>query len=238
MAALLGFGAGLRDIPWWRCGFSIAKSASTAASGVPRIAACFACCHAWWLCCGGGWPIPPSLPGDDALSMRIAEHAGAGILTGVSSHLLVATHVYLEMLHYGVWLVMIPLVSLRTMPWQIDQVPLARRSRSWRRLVVLALGPARWLCSVFGPAFWPTTPPRATSISPWQWCMCWPKYRFCCGCCRLHHESKRAVVVLSVGLSGDGTRAALRYTPLPRLPGKSSRTRTSPCAARYPSDVA
>lgn len=82
----------------------------------------------------------PSLPGDDALSMRIAEHAGAGILNGVSSHLLVATHVFLEMLHYGVWLVMIPLVSLRTAPWRIDQLPLARRSQPWRRLVVLALG--------------------------------------------------------------------------------------------------
>lgn len=89
----------------------------------------------WWRLCDA-----PNLPGQDGLSLRIAEHAGAGILTGVSSHLLVATHVFLEILHYGVWLVMIPLVSMRTLPWQIDQVPLARRSGYWRRFVAIVLG--------------------------------------------------------------------------------------------------
>ena len=41
------------------------------------------------------WNSPP-LPGDDALTVRIAAHAGAGILDHVSSHLLVATHVFLR----------------------------------------------------------------------------------------------------------------------------------------------
>jgi hypothetical protein len=77
----------------------------------------------------------PSLPGADALTSRITAHAGGEILTGVSNHLLVATHTFLEMLHYGVWLVAIPLVSLRTRPWQIAQVPLARRSAAWRTAV-------------------------------------------------------------------------------------------------------
>jgi len=82
----------------------------------------------------------PNLPGDDALSSRIAAHAGAGLLSGVSTHLLVATHVFLETLHYGVWLVIIPLASLKTAPWQLSSVPLARRSKHWRRGLTLVLG--------------------------------------------------------------------------------------------------
>jgi len=77
----------------------------------------------------------PSLPGRDVLTEQITAHAGATLLSGVSSHLLVATHTFLEMLHYGVWLVAIPLLTLRTKPWNIAQVPLARRSIGWRRLL-------------------------------------------------------------------------------------------------------
>jgi hypothetical protein len=94
----------------------------------------------------------PDLPGDDALSIRIAQHAGAGILNGVSTHFLVAAHTFLEMLHYSVWLVAIPLVGVRRWPWRLDGVPMARRSASWRGglacilvvggLVVLGL----WAC--------------------------------------------------------------------------------------------
>lgn len=75
----------------------------------------------------------PSLPGNDLLSARIAVHAGAEVLSGISSRLLVATHVFLEVLHYGVWLVMIPLISFDGVPWRIHNVPLARRSPGWKR---------------------------------------------------------------------------------------------------------
>jgi hypothetical protein len=80
------------------------------------------------------------LQGND-LATRITDHAGASIVTGVSSHLLVATHTFLEMLHYGIWVVVIPLIAYRARPWKLD-VPLARRSLSWRRglLIVLGLG--------------------------------------------------------------------------------------------------
>jgi hypothetical protein len=78
----------------------------------------------------------PPLPGNDELSARITAHAGSQILAGVSSHLLVSTHTFLEMLHYGVWVVAMPLVTLRTRPWNLAQVPLARRSQWWK----LALG--------------------------------------------------------------------------------------------------
>jgi hypothetical protein len=74
----------------------------------------------------------PPLPGDQELYQRITGHAGADILPGVSSHLLVATHTFLEMLHYGVWIVAIPLIGLGSAPWQLQRVPLARRGGAWR----------------------------------------------------------------------------------------------------------
>jgi hypothetical protein len=78
----------------------------------------------------------PNLPGDDALSWRIARHAGADLVGGVSSHFLVAAHTYLEMLHYDVWCIALPLVAFREAPWKLANLPLGRRSHAWR----LALG--------------------------------------------------------------------------------------------------
>jgi hypothetical protein len=79
------------------------------------------------------------LPGDDALSARITQHAGAGILSGVSSHFLVAAHTFLEMLHYSVWIIAIPLVGMKSAPWTISSVPLYRRSRHWRKAICAAV---------------------------------------------------------------------------------------------------
>jgi hypothetical protein len=88
-----------------------------------------------------GWFLyeAPDLAGDDPITSRIARHAGSDLLAGVSSHLLVATHTFLEMLHYGVWLVAIPLVSLKVAPWRVSTVPIARNSRCWRVVLPIAL---------------------------------------------------------------------------------------------------
>jgi hypothetical protein len=48
----------------------------------------------------------------------------------------VATHTFLEMLHYGVWLVAIPLVGIRTLPWRLETVPMARRSALWKWIFI------------------------------------------------------------------------------------------------------
>jgi hypothetical protein len=80
-----------------------------------------------------------NLPDDDALSWRITQHAGAGIWAGVSSHLLVATHVFLETVHYGVWLVLIPLVGLGASAWQTNRIPLVVCRQGWPRAVRAAL---------------------------------------------------------------------------------------------------
>ncbi len=85
----------------------------------------------WWQLSGS-----PSLPGNDMLTMRITRHAGADVLSGVSSHLLVSTHTFLEMLHYGVWLVAMPLIAMRVAPWRLSTVPLVRRSGRWRLAVI------------------------------------------------------------------------------------------------------
>src|SRR6185436_9686579 len=85
----------------------------------------------------------PSLPDDNGLFWRITQHAGAQLLPGVSSRLLVSVHVFLEMLHYGVWLVALPLIAplaktatdplltprARGRIWDVRTVPLARHPR-------------------------------------------------------------------------------------------------------------
>jgi hypothetical protein len=81
----------------------------------------------------------PDLAGNDGLTGRITWHAGGGLLAGVSTHLLVATHTFLEMLHYSVWLVAIPLVGIRTVPWDLRTVPMVRRSAVWGWALTAAL---------------------------------------------------------------------------------------------------
>ena len=53
----------------------------------------------------------PSLADDNGLFWRITQHAGAQLLPNVSSQMLVAVHLFLEMLHYGVWIVALPLIG-------------------------------------------------------------------------------------------------------------------------------
>jgi hypothetical protein len=75
----------------------------------------------------------------DALSWRITQHAGAGLLSNVPSRLLVSTHVFLETIHYGVWLVLIPLTGLSAKAWRAERMPLAARGGGLARVVKAAL---------------------------------------------------------------------------------------------------
>jgi hypothetical protein len=106
----------------------------------PAYRACLACLPVvlgvlWWQLAASS-----PLVGQDMLTMRITRHAGADFLAGVNSHLLVSTHTFLEMLHYGVWLVAMPLIALRTAPWRLPSAPLLRRSRSWRMVILAMIG--------------------------------------------------------------------------------------------------
>ncbi|MCA9672154.1 MAG: hypothetical protein KC503_41450, partial [Myxococcales bacterium] len=77
----------------------------------------------------------PPLPGRDALALRITLHAGSDIISAVSPRFLVSLHTFLQMLHYAVWIVAIPL-AIRAAPWKVRTVPLAQRGPRWRRAVV------------------------------------------------------------------------------------------------------
>jgi hypothetical protein len=95
-----------------------------------------------------------ALPDDNGLFWRITQHAGAQLLPNISSHALVTTHVFLEMLHYGVWLIALPLIAPLALPresqtgsrsrreaiWRVRTVPVARHPRGFPKLVASALG--------------------------------------------------------------------------------------------------
>ena len=113
--------------------------------------ACVPLCVAvlWW-CLSSA----PPLPADDALSLRITQHAGAQILSGVSSHLLVSTHVFLETLHYAVWLLAIPLVAMRrAAPWSTRRIPLVTHPRGWPRTVRTLLAASAFVVLLLWVAF-------------------------------------------------------------------------------------
>ena len=52
-----------------------------------------------------------SLADDNGLFWRITQHSGAQLLPQLSSHMLVSVHLFLEMLHYGVWILALPLLG-------------------------------------------------------------------------------------------------------------------------------
>lgn len=86
----------------------------------------------------------PHLAGTDPLTLAITNHAGGGYVEGISTHFLVAAHTFLEMVHYGIWVALIPLVGLRSWPWKLGTIPAARRGPNWARGVAVIL-----LCGLF-----------------------------------------------------------------------------------------
>ena len=81
----------------------------------------------------------PDLSQETNLFWRITQHAGSQILPGISSHLLVATHVFLESIHYFVWILLIPLVDWRAVPWKLGEIPLFAGKGGFPKLVIGAI---------------------------------------------------------------------------------------------------
>lgn len=109
----------------------------------------------WW----NLWNAPP-LPGDTDLQLAITSHAGADRIDRVSSHVLVATHTFLEMVHYGVWIIAIPLIGIRMAPWRLQNIPMARRGEAWRIGIVTLLVCGAFVALVLWVCFgldYPTT---------------------------------------------------------------------------------
>ena len=86
----------------------------------------------------------PSLSDDNGLFWRITQHAGAELLPNVSSHLLVSMHVFLELLHYGVWIIALPLIGATGAVWSVKTIPLARHRQGWPKLIGAVL-----ICGLF-----------------------------------------------------------------------------------------
>jgi hypothetical protein len=80
-----------------------------------------------------------SLADDNGLFWRITQHAGAELLPNVSSHMLVSTHVLLEMLHYGVWIFALPLIGATGAIWSVKTIPIASHSRGFPKLIAAIL---------------------------------------------------------------------------------------------------
>jgi hypothetical protein len=85
-----------------------------------------------------------SLASDNGLFWRITQHAGAELLPNISSHMLVSTHVFLEMLHYGVWIFALPLIGGTGAIWSVKSIPVAKHSRGFPKLVAAFL-----ICGLF-----------------------------------------------------------------------------------------
>lgn len=81
------------------------------------------------------WAGSTDLPCDDLVAWQITHHAGAGLFPHVSTHFLVSAHIFLELLHYLVWILVIPGISQQNAVWQMPTGPLARRSPCWRRVI-------------------------------------------------------------------------------------------------------
>ena len=98
----------------------------------------------------------PELADDNGLFWRITQHAGAELLPNIPSRILVSVHLFLEMLHYAVWIIALPLIapirnsalgegseqpgSRPNSIWKVGSVPLARHPRGFPKLVGAALG--------------------------------------------------------------------------------------------------
>lgn len=81
----------------------------------------------------------PSLADDNGLAWRITQHAGAQLLPQVSTHMLVSMHVFLEMLHYGIWIIALPLIGATGAVWSVETIPLARHTRGFPKLIAAVL---------------------------------------------------------------------------------------------------
>ena len=79
------------------------------------------------------------LADDNGLFWRITQHAGAELLPNVSSHMLVSLHVFLEMLHYGVWIIALPVIGATGALWNVKTIPLARRRDGFPKLIAAVL---------------------------------------------------------------------------------------------------
>ena len=70
---------------------------------------------------------------------QISNHAGAFLFSESTGRKMIGMHAFLELLHYGVWLVAIPVVSGRVFQGAFLDVPLMKRSAAIRNFIRFGL---------------------------------------------------------------------------------------------------
>ena len=95
----------------------------------------------------------PNLSAETNLFWRITQHAGSQILPNISSHFLVATHVFLEIIHYSVWILLIPLVDKRAIPWKLKEIPFFANDQGFPKLFLAVLSVSILLVITFWIGF-------------------------------------------------------------------------------------
>lgn len=71
----------------------------------------------------------------DALRQLVEQHVGGLYLASLNVNRLIATHAFLELVHYAVWIVAVPTVSGRVFREAFSMAPLMKRSPCMRRIV-------------------------------------------------------------------------------------------------------
>ena len=104
-------------------------------------------CLGFIWCCSSDTSICSTLVGisnleSDHIAIRTAERAGFALLPDIPTHLLISSHAFLEMLHYGVWLLAIPAASGIFSNWNVANVPIARKSALWKSILIGATAAA------------------------------------------------------------------------------------------------
>ena len=111
------------------------------------------------------WRLSATAPlvDDNGLFWRITQHSGAELLPSVSSHVLVSVHLFLEMLHYAVWIIALPFIGTAIRRharensdhqfWRAASVPLVRHPRGFPKLIAMMLVFAALLVVVLWFAF-------------------------------------------------------------------------------------
>jgi hypothetical protein len=94
------------------------------------------------------WHLSKTTPLADSngLFWRITQHSGAELFPQVSSHMLVSVHLFLELLHYCVWIFALTLIGplnqkvrANRRVWDVMSIPFARHPRGFPKFVSLLL---------------------------------------------------------------------------------------------------
>lgn len=116
---------------------------------IARLAVPLGACAVWLLTGLGG-----ELAVRSSIEQSIVRHAGVELLPFAPARSLVALHAFLELIHYGVWIAILPWLGRQLPPWRIDNLPLVRRGHRWKLAVAAGLACAGMAVAVLWACFW------------------------------------------------------------------------------------